>query len=92
VSGSISLTDEDVANLAAGDFYLNVHSLDHPGGFARAQIVFSGLTEEPAPIAPPSTGDGGLVGGSKSINWLSLSVLVVLAGAAGGLSLSRLRS
>ena len=91
VAGSISLTEEDVANLAAGDLYVNVHSLDHPGGFARAQIIFPGLIEEPAPIMPPSTGDGGLVDGSKGTNWLGLSALLVLVGAASGLSLSRLR-
>lgn len=38
VSGSITLTDADVADLKAGNFYVNAHSTKNPGGFARGQI------------------------------------------------------
>jgi LPXTG-motif cell wall-anchored protein len=93
VAGSINLTDEDVANLAAGDFYLNVHSLTNPGGFARAQIIFPGLTAEaaPGPVTPPSTGDAGLATASASTAWLAIAGFAVLTGA-GGLVLARRRA
>jgi hypothetical protein len=38
VSGQITLTDADVADLKAGNFYVNAHSLTNPAGFARGQI------------------------------------------------------
>jgi hypothetical protein len=94
-SGSISLTDEDVANLAAGDFYLNVHSTFAPGGFARAQIVFPGLTADAGAstgdVTPPSTGDAGLAGAASSTPWLALAGLAPLAGGTG-LALARRRA
>ena len=34
VAGSITLTAADVADLKAGNFYVNAHSLTNPGGFA----------------------------------------------------------
>src|SRR5688572_31643661 len=44
VSGSINLPAGDVADLRAGNLYLNVHSVQHPGGFARAQIYLDPAT------------------------------------------------
>jgi hypothetical protein len=44
VDGEITLTDADIADLKAGNFYVNVHSTTNPGGFARGQIF---LTAEP---------------------------------------------
>jgi hypothetical protein len=41
VEGTINLTDADVADLMAGNFYINVHSLTYPAGFARGQINLS---------------------------------------------------
>jgi hypothetical protein len=38
VSGTLTLSEADVADLRAGNFYVNVHSREHPGGFARGQI------------------------------------------------------
>jgi hypothetical protein len=38
VSGVITLTAADAADLMAGNIYLNVHSYAYPNGFARAQI------------------------------------------------------
>ncbi len=39
VSGSITLTAQDVADLRAGNLYVNMHTTDHPGGAARAQLL-----------------------------------------------------
>lgn len=88
VAGSLTLTAEDVANLAAGDLYFNAHSLTDPGGFARAQIVFPGLTAAAGPVTPPSTGDGGLADSGASTPWAAL-VAVALLSVAGGLAFSR---
>jgi hypothetical protein len=41
VSGSITLSEADVADLRAGLFYANVHSVTHPGGFARGQMYLT---------------------------------------------------
>ena len=35
----VTLSEAEVADLRAGNLYLNVHSVEHPGGFARAQIL-----------------------------------------------------
>jgi hypothetical protein len=88
VAGSITLTPEDVADLKAGLWYVNVHSVANPGGFARAQILLPG-TSTASPITPPSTGDGGLATASRG-SLLALAGLVLAAGA-GGLSLARRR-
>jgi hypothetical protein len=37
-SGRINLSAGDVQDLLTGDFYLNVHTRDHPGGAARGQL------------------------------------------------------
>jgi Cu/Zn superoxide dismutase len=60
VAGSITLTDADVSDLRAGNFYLNIHSTGNPAGFARGQIVLPGGAA--GGLGAPRTGDGGLVG------------------------------
>jgi hypothetical protein len=84
-NGSLQLSAADISDLQAGNLYFNVHSVDNPGGFARAQLVVQPqpaqrqlVCQEPAPaprpgqaqaaattplgrIAPPNTGDGGLL-------------------------------
>jgi hypothetical protein len=85
IAGSITLTPADVDDLRGGRFYLNVHSVANPGGFARGQINL------PAPaIRPPATGDAGLAQGSTG----SLLVLagLVLASGAGSLALATRRA
>ena len=39
VSGKVTLSEAEVADLRAGNLYVNAHSIAHPGGFARAQII-----------------------------------------------------
>jgi hypothetical protein len=41
VSGQITLTDADVADLRAGNLYVNVHSTAFPNGFARGQLFLN---------------------------------------------------
>ena len=87
VTGSITLTADDVADLEAGRFYFNVHSTAHPGGHARGQIL---LPKATGAVTPPSTGDAGLAGGSAA-SLLPLAGLV-LAFGAGSLALARRRA
>lgn len=94
VAGTIQLSDEDVADLAAGNLYLNVHSMDHPGGFARAQIVFPSLTAAPADdggVTPPSTGDAGLAAGTSTTPWSGIAAAAALL-AGGALVIARRRA
>ncbi|MGH7015154.1 MAG: CHRD domain-containing protein [Stellaceae bacterium] len=39
IVGKATLTPEQAQQLAAGDWYINVHSTDHPGGEIRGQVV-----------------------------------------------------
>jgi hypothetical protein len=95
VSGMITLSDADIADLEAGRLYLNVHSVGNPGGFARGQMILPGAAPAPAPtatttpgaVSPPSTGDGGLAD-TTSASWLALAG-IVLATSAGTLAFAR---
>jgi len=85
-SGSATLTDDQVADLEAGNYYFNVHSTEHPGGFARGQLE---LPKAAAPsttpsISPPSTGDAGLIQGASSSRtaWLFAIIAAGLAASA----------
>lgn len=82
------------AALAAGNLYVNVHSIDHPAGVVRAQIP---ATTAPAasPTAapgPPATGTGTVDDGSPNAAALGGILLVVVATTAGALHLSRRRA
>lgn len=94
VSGSINLTDADVADLKAGNFYFNAHSAQNPGGFARLQLNLPAAAPAPAPtprVAPPTTGDAGLAAQESSIAVpLAIAGLVMLSGF-GALGLARRR-
>lgn len=80
IAGSITLTEADVADLKAGNLYVNIHSTGNPGGFARGQLK---LPSAGAAIAPPSTGDAGLLdrgdGGAGRFGLLAASLLAVAA-------------
>ncbi len=65
VHGSATLDDDQVEALMAGDYYINVHSSNNPGGFARCQLSVPVV----AVVTPPSTGDGGLA--AKWVNFLA---------------------
>jgi hypothetical protein len=82
IAGSIMLTDADVADLRAGNFYVNIHSTGNPAGFARGQLR---LPSSGGVISPPSTGDAGLAASSSLSMWQLLagaSLVVVAAGFA----------
>ena len=79
VAGTLELSDEDVADLKTENFYLNVHSVEHPGGFARGQLIL------PTAIMPPSTGDAGLLessSGGSSYLVLVIAAATILSAAA----------
>jgi hypothetical protein len=87
-SGSITLTDADVADLTAGKFYFNVHSKAYPGGFARGQLELPAVAPTPAPaITPPSTGDAGLLAGGAHSSWAWLSNFAIAAFALSSAAL-----
>ena len=89
IDGSATLTDEQVVDLKAGNLYINVHSMENPGGVVRGQLS---LPEAPAPasVTPPSTGDAGLAGqanhrlGALTIVIAMASLVVVLASLSVG--------
>ena len=39
ISGKATLTPEQAKDFAAGDWYINVHTKDHPSGEIRGQVV-----------------------------------------------------
>jgi hypothetical protein len=89
VAGTINLSDADIRDLEAGNFYFNAHSTANPAGFARAQIILPAAapaaspTTAPAPaVRPPSTGDAGLAGQISSHNGLLLIGAFMLGGGA----------
>lgn len=65
VSGDLTLTPENVADLLAGDYYVNVHTTEFPGGEIRGQVYpahtmafmthLSGANEVP-PVDTDATG------------------------------------
>jgi hypothetical protein len=83
VAGELTFSAADIADLKAGNFYFNAHSVDNPGGFARAQMILPAAAQvdcpAPAPrtIAPPRTGDGGLLDPREGTN-LAYAALVTL--------------
>lgn len=84
------------AALAAGNLYVNVHSIDHPAGVVRAQIPATqapgGATPTAVAPGPPATGTGTLTDGSLNAAALGGILLIVVATSAGALHLSRSRS
>ena len=90
IAGSITLSDADVRDLEAGNFYVNVHSSTNPGGFARGQIILpkAAAPVAPAPtVRPPSTGDAGLIDSGT----MAPVLFIALVGALGAGSLVAVR-
>jgi hypothetical protein len=89
LSGSIMLTEADVADLKAGNFYVNIHSISIPSGFARGQLR---LPTSGGTISPPSTGDAGLKSdsgpGSAALFVVVLATTASVAVAARGVRAS----
>ena len=91
VAGKVTLTADEVVDLRAGNLYVNVHSRQHPGGFARAQMLLPGsqtsgpapVTTQPAPVAPPRTGDGGLLAADRNNATAYAGIVLVVLGLGG---------
>jgi plastocyanin len=69
LTGSVSLTPEQLAWLIDGQTYINIHTATHPPGEIRGQIVpqivgiplttsMSGDAERPEPVTTPAVGKG----------------------------------
>ena len=87
IAGTITLSDADVRDLEAGNFYLNVHSTTNPGGFARGQINLPKAAAPAPAISPPSTGDGGLIDSGA----MAPVLFIALVGALSVASLAAVR-
>jgi hypothetical protein len=101
ISGTVTLTDDQLADLKAGNLYFNAHSKDNPGGFARFQLVLPASAQPAATTAPsagvtaPRAGDGGLLGSGadRASWWLPLAALLALGlGGGGAFALARRRT
>ena len=88
ISGSITLTEADVADLKAGNLYVNIHSTANPAGFARGQLRLPAAPAAPSgAVSPPRTGDGGLVDQENgAVGGLGLVSAAIVAAAALGLA------
>ena len=92
ISGTVNLSDQDIADLRAGLLYFNAHSKDNPGGFARFQLVLPASAQPTvAPttgtgITAPNTGDAGLAGhnAGRSYAWEPFAALIALGMAGTG--------
>jgi hypothetical protein len=91
VSGSITLTEADVADLKAGNLYVNIHSVANPGGFARGQLRLPAASAPAAPASLPRTGDGGFAAPASSTPWAALLLAGAGAVVASGLAARALR-
>jgi hypothetical protein len=67
ISGAVELSTGDLQNLAAGKFYINVHTQDHTGGEIRGQIEpfhpngnFQTLMTEGQEVAPSAIHAAGI--------------------------------
>jgi hypothetical protein len=92
---SLTLTPQDEADLKSGQWYVNVHSTEHPAGFARGQMIVPGslgASQTPAPpsanVGPPRSGDGGLADSDDGAGWTAALLVAGLAIVPGMLLLA----
>lgn len=90
VAGEIILTEADVSDLRAGNFYFNVHSKDNPGGFARGQMTLPGSAASPA-AALPRTGSAGLLPEHNG-SLLALGLAIISLAFIASLTFARKRT
>jgi len=95
---SLTLTPQDEADLKSGQWYVNVHSTEHPSGFARSQMIVpgtQGATEAPPPqtenVGPPRSGDGGLADSDNGAGWTVTAAVAALVLVPGLYLLARKR-
>jgi LPXTG-motif cell wall-anchored protein len=98
VSGTLTLSAADVADLKAGNLYFNVHSKVNPAGYARMQLLLPAAALAPTPsgarpaLTAPNTGDGGLLGTTGS-TWLPVVGFAALLLSGGSVfALARRKS
>ncbi|MGE0687849.1 MAG: CHRD domain-containing protein [Dehalococcoidia bacterium] len=87
VSGKTILSAATVADLYAGNLYLNLHTIDVPSGAARGQIIVPAsapatghaatTSASTSTVRPPSTGEAGLAASHSSST--ALTAIVVAA-------------
>jgi hypothetical protein len=89
----LTLSDADIADLRAGNFYFNAHSITNPGGFARFQLTLpAAAAPAPTPRALPATGSGGSAD-DGSLGWAPFAALLALGvSSLGVLALARKRA
>jgi CHRD domain len=96
---SLTLTPQDEADLKSGQWYVNVHSTQHPSGFARSQMIVpgtQGATQAPPSqtenVGPPRSGDGGLADSDNGAGWTAALLVAGLVIAPGVWLLARKRA
>jgi methionine-rich copper-binding protein CopC len=102
VSGSTTLEHDVYHALCEGELYINLHSVAHPAGAARAQVQIPSIAAAVVNgtlgghIKPPATGDAGLAAAheAKNVSPLipALALLAVAGAAAGTIGWARRRA
>jgi hypothetical protein len=91
LSGRLTLNAATIADLRAGNLFVNVSSSANKTGFARAQLALPAAAAPAAPsaITPPNTGDAGLLGSSSSAGSTLFALGGVIALTFAGLATAK---